>query len=135
MIALIFSQKMTALIFSQKMIALIFRKRPRAGGPHEAPRLQPSGAMRAILLIALALCGCGSDSAVAADMAIADMTLRGEFCGTGTRCCTTERGGDACATGDSCKPNSRCAGYLTCPAGVWIVNSFACADLSPEPRD
>ncbi|HEX6836725.1 MAG TPA: hypothetical protein VF334_09145 [Polyangia bacterium] len=50
-------------------------------------------------------------------------------------CCTTERGGDPCTTGDSCKPNSRCGGYLTCPAGVWIVNSFSCADLSPEPRD
>ncbi len=93
--------------------------------------------MRAILLIALALCGCACDSDVAAtDLALADMRVVGEFCGTGgDRCCTTELEGEPCTTGDTCRYNSRCGGSLTCPAGSWIRNSFSCADLWSAPRD
>jgi hypothetical protein len=87
--------------------------------------------MRAILVILLALAGCASDSDVAADLSVADMTLVGEFCGHGSRCCTNEKLGQPCMTGDSCRYNVLCPpGYFICVSGVWVHDGPDSCDMA-----
>lgn len=96
--------------------------------------------MRAILLIALTVVACGCDDDVTAgDMGVDMTAIRGEFCGDApgqTRCCTDEKVGESCTTGDSCKYPVFCApGYLACEGAVWVHMGPDSCDMAMPPTD
>lgn len=90
--------------------------------------------MRRILLIIVALAGCGSDSGVmSADLSVGDMTFRGEFCGY--HCCPADLS-KPCSDGSTCRSQAPCGPQYTCVAGQWtFVHLVGLCDMTPPPSD